>query len=97
MINGFETVDGLISALGGAKQVAQIAGVGVTAVCNWRRSNRIPPHLYLSFKQACDDRDVQIPEKLFARAVGSDRFQPGPADPSRKEGVGGFRATRASE
>ena len=76
MINWFQTVDDLVSALGGAKQVAQIAGVGVTAVCNWRRSNRIPPHLYLSFKQACDDRDVQVPDKLFARAAGPDRFPP---------------------
>ncbi len=97
MINGFQTVDDLISALGGARQVARIAGVGVTAVCNWRRSNRIPPHLYLSFKNACDDRDVQVPDKLFARAAGPDRFQPRLADPSRKEGVGGSEVTRAAE
>lgn len=57
-------VDAAIEAVGGNKAAAKIAGVGTSAVCNWRKINRLPPHLYLAFKNALNGHEIS--ETLFA-------------------------------
>jgi hypothetical protein len=59
------TADDLIDALGGNLAVAEIAGVGSSAVSNWRRAGRLPPRLYLRLAAAGRERGVEVPEGLF--------------------------------
>lgn len=54
-----------IDALGGNVAAAEIAGVGSSAVSNWRKCGRIPPRLYLRFAEAGRHRGVSVPENLF--------------------------------
>jgi hypothetical protein len=60
------TASDFIDALGGNAAVAQIAGVGRSAVSNWRKFGRLPPRLYLRFAAAARDRGIEAPERLFA-------------------------------
>ena len=59
------TVADLVAALGGDHEVAAIAGVGRTAVSNWKAWNRIPQRLHYTFFRACQDRGIawEPPEK----------------------------------
>lgn len=57
-----------IDALGGNAAVASIAGVGSSAVSNWRKWGRLPPRLYLRFADAADEHGVEVPKELFREA-----------------------------
>jgi transcriptional regulator with XRE-family HTH domain len=59
------TVGDFIDALGGNAAVAQMAGVGRSAVSNWRKFDRFPPRLYLRFAAAARERGLEAPERLF--------------------------------
>lgn len=59
------TASDIIDALGGNTAVAQMAGVGKSAVSNWRKFDRFPPRLYLRFAAAAQARGIEIPERLF--------------------------------
>jgi len=59
------TVGDFIDALGGNAAVAKMAGVGRSAVSNWRKFDRFPPRLYLRFAAAARERGFEAPERLF--------------------------------
>jgi hypothetical protein len=65
------TASEFIDALGGASEVAAIAGVGKTAVSNWRKFDRLPPRLYLRFAAAARQRGIEAPEQLFEARVAA--------------------------
>lgn len=65
MLASMKTVSDFIDALGGNGVVADIAGVGSSAVSNWRKFDRLPPRLYLRFAAAARERGVEAPERLF--------------------------------
>ncbi len=60
-----KTATQLIDELGGNTAVAEIAGVGSSAVSNWRKAGVLPPRLYLCFARAGRERGVIVPEELF--------------------------------
>lgn len=64
------TVDQLIEAFGGNLAMSQIAGVGHSAVSNWRRFGRLPPRLYLRLDAAGKERGIYVDPELF-RAMPS--------------------------
>lgn len=63
-------VSEVIDALGGNKAVAEMFGVGVSAVSNWRSWNKFPPRLHLRVLRECEARGLD--------------FDPAPADQPQK-------------
>lgn len=63
-------VSDVIAAMGGNKAVAELFGVGVTAVSNWRKWNRFPPRLHLRVLRECEARGLE--------------FDPAPAEQPQK-------------
>ena len=59
------TASDLIDALGGTAKVAEIADVGMSAVSNWRKFDRLPPRLYLRIAAVGRERGINVPEHLF--------------------------------
>ena len=64
------TASDLIDALGGTARVAEIANVGMSAVSNWRKFDRLPPRLYLRISAVARDRGIEVPERLFEERRG---------------------------
>lgn len=58
-------VSELIDALGGTTETAKIAGVGKSAVSNWRAAEKIPARLGLFFHRVCAERDIEFRESWF--------------------------------
>jgi ATP phosphoribosyltransferase regulatory subunit len=75
MLVAMVTASDLIDALGGTAAVADIADVGMSAVSNWRKFDRLPPRLYLRIAAAARERGIEAPEHLFEerRATGEPR------------------------
>lgn len=65
ILAGMKTASDFIDALGGNSEVARLAGVGSSAVSNWRKFDRLPPRLYLRFAAAARERGIEAPEQLF--------------------------------
>lgn len=58
------TVTQFIEQLGGNRAAAKIFAVGETAVCNWKRENRVPAKLHLRIVRMCKERQMAFnPEK----------------------------------
>ena len=70
------TVDDLVEAFGGNVALADIAGVGSTAVSNWRKAGRIPPRLYLRLAAAGRALEIEVPGALFEEVQDARRTQP---------------------
>lgn len=68
-----ETLDDLVALFGGNAGTGDIAGVGVSAVSNWRKVGRIPPHLYVLFKRACEERGQTISDVIFEQMTRDSR------------------------
>jgi hypothetical protein len=63
-----KTVDQLVDVLGGNAATAAIAGVGVSAVSNWRKLGRVPPSLFLLMQNAARERGgAELAEELFQK------------------------------
>lgn len=62
-----DSVDDLINILDGNKGTAALLGVGVTAVCNWRKYGRLPPHTLPRFEELASKRGHQVNRSLFER------------------------------
>lgn len=54
MIN---SVDDIVTALGGVKSVSELTGVGSTAVSNWKARGRIPAEHYFIIIAALRERE----------------------------------------
>lgn len=67
------TVNDLIERLGGNASVANIAGVGSSAVSNWRRLGCLPPRLYLKIADACAREGFEAPRALFRALSDGER------------------------
>lgn len=62
MLNSAEQV---IEALGGIHAAAELAGVGPTAVWNWRARGRIPAELLLIFSDALKRDRLRADPSVF--------------------------------
>lgn len=56
------SVDMVIERLGGLQGAAQVAGVGSTAVWNWKDRGRIPAIHYLPVKRALEALNAPEPD-----------------------------------
>lgn len=59
------TVDEIIDFLGGTGAVAQLAGLGPSAVSMWRTSGKIPAAFYFVIRDALALRRKKAPISLF--------------------------------
>lgn len=62
---GMNAVDRMVAAFGGNTAFGKIAGVGPSAVSNWRRFGRIPPRLYLTYARAGEARAIRVDPSVF--------------------------------
>ena len=62
-----QTVSDVVSDLGGLAVVAEICGVGQTAVHNWRTWNRFPNRVdvLLAMQEACRKDGIPLDTDLF--------------------------------
>lgn len=66
------TVDAVIETLGGTSAVADLAGVRLSAVSNWKARGRIPSEKFLKLSTALLAKGVQAAPELFGfEAAGS--------------------------
>jgi hypothetical protein len=63
------TVGETVDALGGNAAVAQVMGVGESAVRNWRMVGRFPAKTYFAFVNLAREKQVFLDETLFVGAV----------------------------
>jgi hypothetical protein len=60
------TVDEVIEAVGGEEVAADLAGVGITAVLNWKgRDKKIPPKHFFLFSTALARRRLKVAPSVF--------------------------------
>jgi hypothetical protein len=60
------SVEEFVDALGGSGAAAGIAGVGASAVSNWKAHGFIPAEYFLRFARAAADRGLAFdPVKVF--------------------------------
>jgi hypothetical protein len=59
------TTDDVIDALGGTGAVARLAGVGSSAVSNWRTWSNFPPRTFLKLTEALAERNLTAPSWLW--------------------------------
>ena len=93
-----QTIDQLLDALGGAKIVARAAGVGVTAVLNWRARGKIPAHAAFALTDLANAHGVMLDRSLFggpATAIAA-RGSAQPATASMHAASGGAADEDAS-
>jgi hypothetical protein len=62
-----KTVDELVDVLGGNAATAAVAGVGISAVSNWRKLGYVPPYLYLCMQKATQERGAELGGDLFQK------------------------------
>lgn len=63
------TVDEVLEALGGPAKVAELCGVGVSAVSNWKTRGRIAADRYLVVVEALSKGDKTADPAVFGMAV----------------------------
>lgn len=59
------TVDDVIEALGGTAAVAGLAGVGSSAVSNWRERGKIAPDNFLLISEALRAKGAEASPAIF--------------------------------
>jgi hypothetical protein len=59
------TVDDVIEALGGPTKTAALAGVGASAVVNWRVRGEIPPENFLLIRDALAALEKEVEPSVF--------------------------------
>lgn len=67
-------IDEVIEALGGPAKVAELCGVGTSAVSNWKARGRIPPEKFFIFERALAGTDKRADPSIFG-------FEPAEARP----------------
>ncbi len=63
------TIDGVVRALGGRERTADLAGVGPTAVSNWKRAGRIARSNYPWMIAALHEAGMTAPASLWGMKV----------------------------
>jgi hypothetical protein len=56
-----------VENLGGNRTAAKLFSVGETAVCNWKRENRVPAKLHLRIVRLCAERGIAFNPERPAR------------------------------
>lgn len=59
------TVDEVLEALGGDIPAAALAGVGASALSNWRSRGKIPPEYFALFSDALAASGVAVSREAF--------------------------------
>lgn len=59
------TVAEFIKAFGGPSQLGGFCGVGVSAVSNWKKADRLPAYLHYKLSQEAQRRKIAGAETLF--------------------------------
>lgn len=60
-----ESVDAVIDAVGGTSAASRLAGVGLSAVSNWKSRGRIPAEKFKIFERALARLGTHADPKLF--------------------------------
>ena len=55
----------IIASFGGTTATARIVGVGASAVSNWKRDNRIPPHVHTRLLIAAEEKGLPLSPRDF--------------------------------
>lgn len=63
------SVEAIIDALGGTAAAAALAGVGMSAVSNWKDRGRIPAENFLTFSAALAKESKQADPVVFGFKV----------------------------
>lgn len=58
-------VSQVIDLLGGNKPVAELFGVGTSAVSNWRKFNRFPERLHYRLARETERRGINVDPSIF--------------------------------
>jgi hypothetical protein len=59
------SVEELVDALGGSAAAAELAGVGASAVSNWKTNGVIPAEYFLIFSAECARREIRFDRRVF--------------------------------
>jgi hypothetical protein len=59
------TIDSVIEALGGSAKVAELCGVGISAVSNWRKRGRISKGSFLIVRDALAAINLEASPEVF--------------------------------
>jgi hypothetical protein len=62
-----KTVDALVEALGGTTAVAEMLGIGPSAVSNARAEKKLRESWKYRLSQECEARGIEVDRKLFER------------------------------
>lgn len=63
------TIDSVVEALGGSAKVAELCGVGISAVSNWRKRGRISKGSFLLVRDALAARNLEVSPEVFGFGV----------------------------
>lgn len=69
------TIGGLVKAFGGAKKLAEWAGIGVSGVSNWVERDFIPPGWHYRLHLEAIDRGFEIDPVVFGVERPLTRFR----------------------
>lgn len=72
-----DTVDEVIRALGGPTKTAAVAGVGASAVINWRTRKEIPPDCFLVITDALRAAGEEVDRSVFGFKPVADEARAG--------------------
>jgi len=61
------TVNTVLRALGGARNVARLTGAGHTSICNWRADERFPARYFLVMNTALEARGYTARHSLWGQ------------------------------
>ena len=66
-----KTVEAIIEALGGSSAAAELAGVGMSAVSNWKSRGTIPAELFVVFSRVLERHGNRADPSLFGMVGAS--------------------------
>lgn len=59
------SVDAIVDAVGGPSKAAELAGVGVSAVSNWKADGGIPSRHFFAFAEVLAGRGLSLDRAVF--------------------------------
>ena len=67
-----DSVDDVVEALGGSAKVAELCGVGPSAVSNWRKRGRISQGSFMLVRDALASKDLEAAASVFGFKVSEE-------------------------